>query len=75
MKGLAEMCRKLMTVREAARVLSVSRPRAYDLIRKGIIPMGVAVRLGRQLRVDAAALTEWIRGGGGGDPYARNRDE
>lgn len=41
--------------------LGVSKDRAYELVRLGILP---AVRLGRQVRVDEDVLHEWILSGG-----------
>ena len=55
---------RLLTVEEAARALGVSKMRGYALVRDGILPAGVAVRLGRQVRVDARALREFIARGG-----------
>lgn len=54
----------LTTVKVAAEFLHVTEARVYELIRQGIIPPGVAVRLGRQVRLDAEALAEWIQHGG-----------
>lgn len=52
----------LVKVEEVAEVLKVTRQRAYELIRRNMIP-GV-VRLGRQVRVDLEELEEWIKRGG-----------
>lgn len=52
---------RLLTVPEAAEVLNVSKPRAYELIRMCVIPH---VRIGRQVRVPAEQLAEFIRSGG-----------
>jgi excisionase family DNA binding protein len=52
----------LVKVEEVAEVLNVTRQRAYELIRRNMIP-GV-VRLGRQVRVDLEELEEWIKRGG-----------
>ena len=57
---------ELMTAEEVAGVLGVSRQRVYALIREGVIPSGVSVQLGRQVRVNPDALEEWIRAGGKG---------
>ena len=51
----------LMSLRDAARRLGVGYPRACELAREGILPV---VRLGRTIRVDPAALDEFIRSGG-----------
>lgn len=56
----------LITVREAAQELKVSSWRIYDLIRRGLLPPGVVVRLGRQLRIDRDALERWVAAGGQG---------
>lgn len=53
-----------MTVAEAAALLRVSRLRVYDLAREG--RLGGVVRLGRQIRIDAARLRAWIEAGGEG---------
>ncbi len=48
-----------LTVPEVAIILRIRRARAYELIRRGLLP---AVRLGRQIRVSQASLeafTEW----------------
>ena len=50
----------LLTVAQAATLLSVSRSRAYDLARRGELP-GLA-RLGGQYVVKTAALYRWLRG-------------
>jgi len=55
--------RRLWTAQEAAERLGVRLHRCYELIREGQLP---AVRLGRQVRVDPAALEEFIRSGGTG---------
>ena len=62
----------LLTVPEVADVLRVPRARAYDLVKQGLIP---AVRVGRQIRVDAAALRRWIQAGGRSLPNASQRGE
>jgi excisionase family DNA binding protein len=53
---------QLLRAGEAARVLGITRSRAYLLGRRGVIPI---VRLGeRQVRFSATALQEWIASGG-----------
>lgn len=56
---------KLVDVDRVAEILSVSQARVYELARTGILPEGVVVRLGRQIRFDEDALIEWARAGGG----------
>jgi len=58
-KGRSKM--ELLTIREVAERLRVSEQRAYELARQEVIPV---VRIGRQVRVDAARLVDWIAGGG-----------
>ncbi len=49
----------LLTVREAAKILRISRNSAYILISQNELP---AIRLGRSIRVPHEALEAWIRG-------------
>lgn len=65
---------RLLTAEDAARMLYVSVGRAYELARTGILPSGVVVRLGRQIRFDEDALIEWIRAGGQALPGGWRRD-
>ena len=51
----------LLTIPEVASRLSISRARAYELVRRGLLP---AVHLGRQVRVDAGSLEAFLRTGG-----------
>ena len=54
--------KRLLRVHEVAGILDVSPARAYELIRRGVLP---SVRLGeRQLRVDEETLHEFIISGG-----------
>lgn len=53
---------RLLTVKEAARSLGISREAAYRLVRSGILP---AYRVGPHgdtgpLRLDAAELDDWL---------------
>ena len=52
---------ELLTITEVARVLRVRVPRAYQLARDGVLP---TVRIGRQIRVEANALRNWVAQGG-----------
>lgn len=51
-----------------ARRLGVSHARFYDLVRRGILPAGVVVRLGRHVRVHPVRLEEFIEAGGAALP-------
>ncbi len=59
---------KLLTVPEAAAMLSVKPQWLYKMAKAGAIP---SLRLGRQVRIDEEALGEWLRsqaaGGRNGD--------
>ena len=52
---------KLETVEWLSQRLDISLPRAYELVRRGLVP---AVRVGRQIRVDPAKVEAWIEAGG-----------
>ncbi len=55
---------RLTTVEHGAQILGVSDGRLYEMVRTGLLPPGVAVHLGRQIRIDEDALTDWIKAGG-----------
>ena len=49
--------RLLYTVAEMAQRLAIGRTRAYELVSSGTVPV---VRVGRSIRVPAAALARWV---------------
>ena len=51
----------LLTTRQVAERLALSTQRVYELVRTQALPV---VRIGRQVRVDPAALEQWIKNGG-----------
>lgn len=51
----------LLTTRQVAERLALSTQRVYELVRTQALPV---VRIGRQVRVDPAALERWIKNGG-----------
>ena len=55
---------RLIRVPQLSRILDVSEWRAYEMIRSGILPRGVVVRLGRHIRLNEDRLSEWIAAGG-----------
>jgi excisionase family DNA binding protein len=56
---------RLLTAREVAAILNISRARLYSLVRREVLPHGVVIKLGeRQLRFNEAALRQWIAAGG-----------
>lgn len=63
--------KQLLRITDVAEILDVTTARAYELARTGILP---TVRLGRQLRVDADRLQEWINSGGQPLPGGWRRD-
>jgi excisionase family DNA binding protein len=57
------MADKLMTIKEVADYLRVSRTRLYQLARAGEVP---AKRVGHLWRFSKAEIDAWLSGGGGG---------
>jgi len=55
---------KLETVVASAKRIGISRNRFYDLVRNGILPPGVVVRLGRQIHINPGRLDQFIERGG-----------
>ena len=51
-----------------ARRLGINVYRFYELVRDGVIPPGVIVRLGRRISVNSEALEDFVRGGGAALP-------
>lgn len=54
----------LRTAEYGAKRIGVDRQRFYELARRNVLPPGVVVRLGRQLRVNPQRLEEFIEAGG-----------
>ena len=59
---------KLITVEEAAELLQLPVPNVYRQIRSGLIPVGVCVRIGRQIRIRPDRLEQWLDAGGAALP-------
>ena len=64
----------LATVHEVSSESGIPPVRLYDLIRQGIIPAGVAVRLGRQVRVNVERWREFVEAGGQALPGGWRRE-
>lgn len=47
----------LLTVDETAGLLRMKPQWVYKMVRSGVLP---SIRLGRQVRIDEAALTKWL---------------
>ncbi len=62
---------RLLIIPEVAEILRISQPRAYELVRQGLIP---STKLGRQIRVEETALREFVRGGGQALPGGWKRE-
>jgi len=56
--------RKLESVTSSAKRIGISPGRFYDLVRNGILPPGVVVRLGRQIHINPGRLDQFIERGG-----------
>jgi hypothetical protein len=65
---------KLESVSFSARRIGISVGRFYDLVRNGIFPPGVVVRLGRQIRIHPGRLDQFIEGGGKALPGGWRRE-
>ena len=55
---------RLQSVDFGSKRIGVSIERFYDMVRKGIFPPGVVVRLGRHIRVNPEKLEAFIENGG-----------
>jgi excisionase family DNA binding protein len=53
--------RKVYTARQVGRMLGLSKPRIYELLRSNQIPN---IRLGRRVVIPVAAFEEWLRTAG-----------
>lgn len=56
--GTAAPRRLAVRVSEAAQMLSVSRSKAYELVRSGELP---SIRVGKVVRVPIEGLEAWVR--------------
>ena len=65
---------KLESVGFGSKRIGVSNDRFYDLVRKGIFPPGVVVRLGRHIRVNPEKLEAFIESGGQALPGGWRRE-
>jgi excisionase family DNA binding protein len=64
-KGDLKMTAKqLEEISYAAQRLNKSVQQIYAMVREGILPSGVVVKLGRSIRIDPDALEEFIKSGG-----------
>lgn len=54
----------LLTMVEAAVRLGMSTGTLYNLLRRGAIPPGVAIRIGHSVRWDRDRLEAWLAAGG-----------
>jgi excisionase family DNA binding protein len=59
---------QLQLIEPAAKRLGVSKLRFYELVRRGVLPPGVVVRLGRHIRVNPTRLEAFIDSGGASLP-------
>lgn len=67
----------LINVNEFCRKHSVAfgtPQRVYTAVREGVLPIGVAVRLGRKLLINESKYLEWIESGGSALPGGWRRE-
>ena len=58
----------LIDCREAGERLGETAWRVRELVREGVIPPGVAVRIAKRVKLDPDRLEDWISGGGSARP-------
>lgn len=68
---MEQLLSSLLRVPAVAARLDTTEARVYELIRRGDLP---AVRIGRQVRIDAQALEQWIEAGGSPLPGGWKRE-
>ena len=71
MKGGGVM-EKILNFADLLQVLDTSHPTARRLIRTGQIR---AVRVGREYRILESAVSDFLRGGGGGSGTSENKEQ
>jgi excisionase family DNA binding protein len=64
----------LLTIQETAQRLQMSPHAVYEAVRRGVLPPGVAIHIGRRLRISGAALLQWQANGGQRLPGGWKRD-
>jgi putative molybdopterin biosynthesis protein len=55
---------QLESVSSSAKRIGISVGRFYDLVRNGVLPPGVVVRLGRHIHIHPERLDQFIESGG-----------
>jgi excisionase family DNA binding protein len=65
---------QLQLIAYACERLNERPQRVYGLIRDGVLPYGVIVRLGRHIRINPEKLEEFIAGGGQALPGGWRKD-
>ena len=56
--------RILITIAESSRILGEKPKAIYSMIRCQVLPPGVAVRIGRKVRIHRERLLAWLEAGG-----------
>lgn len=59
-----EIRQALISVAESSRILGESPKAIYSMIRCQLLPPGVAVRIGRKVRIHRERLLAWLEAGG-----------
>jgi hypothetical protein len=62
------------TLKQTAEDRQVKEKHLRELVERGVIPPGVAIRYGRRIFIDPKALEAWERGGGAGWPGGWRRE-
>ncbi len=65
---------RLITAKEAAVILQVNLPSVWEMVRHGIIPAGVVIRLGKRIRFNEERLVDWLDAGGQAFPGGWKRE-
>ena len=55
---------RVLTIAQTAAILQMTKPRVYEMVRQGILPPGVVVHFGRQVRINEQRFRAWLDDGG-----------
>jgi hypothetical protein len=72
--SFAKLESKLESVSWGARRIGVKEQRVYNLIAEGFFPVGIVVRIGRQIKICPERLEEFLAAGGAALPGGWKRE-